>query len=252
LAALMAQAGLRADAAREAIRAGGIVDADTGAVPNARFGWGRLSAAGALGATAGGSPPTLSLEAVPVLPGAAATLHVTATDADGNASALRLKWDDDYDGTWDTAWGPVADRQVTNDQAGSRLFKARVRDAKGLVAEGVRTVVVDARFVKPLDETLIAELAAQAGRVVTVEEGCLPGGFGSAVLEALAARGLAVQVRRLGLPDRFVAHGNADGQRAAFGLDAAGIARAVRELCAPPDEAPAPTPAGVRAGGQAG
>jgi 1-deoxy-D-xylulose-5-phosphate synthase len=147
------------------------------------------------------------------------------------------------------AGGPKPDALVV--AYGSTVHPA-IAAAKDLAAAGLRAVVVDARFVKPLDETLIAELAAQAGRVVTVEEGCLPGGFGSAVLEVLAARGLSVQVRRLGLPDRFVDHGNADAQRAAFGLDAAGIAREVRELCAAPDEAHAPGPAGVRAGGQAG
>ncbi len=121
--------------------------------------------------------------------------------------------------------------------------------AKALAAEGIRAVVVDARFAKPLDETLIVELAEQAGRVVTVEEGCLPGGFGSGVLELLAARNLALPIRRLGLPDQFVAHGNADAQRAAFGLDAAGIARAMRELCAGAGETPE-APAAQLAGAQ--
>src|SRR5690606_8126976 len=57
-----------------------------------------------------------------------------------------------------------------------------VAAARTLAEEGTRVVVVDPRFVKPLDETLICELAAQTGRVITVEEGCLQGGFGSAVL----------------------------------------------------------------------
>jgi 1-deoxy-D-xylulose-5-phosphate synthase len=140
------------------------------------------------------------------------------------------------------AGGPKPDALVV--AYGTTVHPA-IAAAKALAGEGLRAVVVDARFVKPLDETLIAELAAQAGRVVTVEEGCLPGGFGSAVLEALSSRGLSVQVHRLGLPDRFVEHGSADDQRAAFGLDAAGIARAVRELCAPRAE---PARAGVQAG----
>jgi 1-deoxy-D-xylulose-5-phosphate synthase len=92
---------------------------------------------------------------------------------------------------------------------------------------------VDARFVKPLDEELVAAEARRAGRLVTVEEGCLPGGFGAAVLEALERRGLIADgllVRRLGLPDQFVTHGDPARQRAELGLDADGIARACREL----------------------
>jgi 1-deoxy-D-xylulose-5-phosphate synthase len=137
------------------------------------------------------------------------------------------------------AGGPKPDALVV--AYGTTVHPA-IAAAKALAAEGIRAVVVDARFVKPLDETLIVELAEQAGRVVTVEEGCLPGGFGSAVLEVLAARGLAVPVKRLGLPDAFVGHGNAEAQRARFGLDAAGIARAVRELAARDEPAVAPAP----------
>ncbi|HLV60921.1 MAG TPA: 1-deoxy-D-xylulose-5-phosphate synthase [Fredinandcohnia sp.] len=105
-----------------------------------------------------------------------------------------------------------------------------VAAARHLEAEGVRAVVVDPRFVKPLDEELICDLARQTGRVVTVEEGCLQGGFGSAVLELLHERGILVPVRRLGLPDVFVPHGDPDAQRASYGFGADGIAEAVRGL----------------------
>jgi len=87
--------------------------------------------------------------------------------------------------------------------------------------------------VKPLDEGLIVAEAARARRVVTVEEGCLPGGFGSAVLEALDRRGLVaegIRVRRLGLPDAFLTHGDQARQRAELGIDKDGIARACREV----------------------
>lgn len=143
------------------------------------------------------------------------------------------------------AGGPEPDAAIV--AIGTTVHPA-IAAARELATEGLRALVVDARFVKPLDEELIAELAAQTGRVVTVEEGCLRGGFGSAVLEALAARDLHPQVRRLGLPDRFIEHGDADVQRHELGIDAAGIARAVRELCA--SAAPATAPA--RVGGRAG
>ncbi len=111
--------------------------------------------------------------------------------------------------------------------------RAAVAAAEALASEGIAVSVVDARFVKPLDEELVAAEAARARRVVTVEEACLPGGFGSAVLEALERRGLVAEgilVRRLGLPDAFVTHGDPAKQRAELGIDRDGIARACREL----------------------
>jgi len=105
--------------------------------------------------------------------------------------------------------------------------------AEALAASGLAVSVVDARFAKPLDEELIVAEGRRAGRLLTVEEGCLPGGFGSGVLELLERRGLVadgIVVRRLGLPDQFVTHGDAPKQRAELGIDAEGIARACREL----------------------
>jgi 1-deoxy-D-xylulose-5-phosphate synthase len=102
--------------------------------------------------------------------------------------------------------------------------------AAELAAAGVSAAVLNPRFVKPLDVRRITELAARCGAVVTVEEGCGGGGFGGAVLEALASAGVAVPVRCLAIPDRIVEHGDPDAIRAEMGLDAAGIARAVRSL----------------------
>jgi 1-deoxy-D-xylulose-5-phosphate synthase len=105
--------------------------------------------------------------------------------------------------------------------------------AEALSASGLAVSVIDARFAKPLDEELIVAEARRAGRLLTVEEGCLPGGFGSGVLELLERRGLVadgIVTRRLGLPDQFVTHGDAAKQRAELGIDADGIARACREL----------------------
>jgi 1-deoxy-D-xylulose-5-phosphate synthase len=89
--------------------------------------------------------------------------------------------------------------------------------------------VADARFVKPLDTDLIASLASRCGTVVTVEDNVALGGFGSAVLEALAAAGMAhVPVRRLGVPDEPVRHGPRSRLLDAMGLTPEGIAAAVR------------------------
>jgi 1-deoxy-D-xylulose-5-phosphate synthase len=108
-----------------------------------------------------------------------------------------------------------------------------VAAAEALAKDGIAATVVDARFVKPLDEELVCGEAAKARRVVTVEEGALAGGFGAAVLEAFERRGLLAEglvVKRLGLPDEFITHGDQGKQRAELGLDAAGIAAACRAL----------------------
>jgi len=142
VAALLAQAGVKGDAARDAIRAGAIVDADTGTVPNKRYGFGRLSAAGAFGVAHDGEPPTLTLSAQPAFlkPGETATLTPVATDPDGAAADLEIKWDDGYDGTWDIPYGPVQPRTVTQATAGTQVYKARVRDATGRIAEAIAQV----------------------------------------------------------------------------------------------------------------
>ncbi len=99
-----------------------------------------------------------------------------------------------------------------------------------LSEQGVSCAVVDARFLKPLDEGLILEVARRCGRVMTVEENVAAGGFGSAVLELLAAHGMAgVHVELLAVPDEFVEHGNPTALRAKYGLDAQGIVRRATE-----------------------
>jgi 1-deoxy-D-xylulose-5-phosphate synthase len=79
--------------------------------------------------------------------------------------------------------------------------------ADALAERGLDVTVADARFAKPLDAGLVAQLAAEHDLLVTVEESMLMGGFGSAVLETLADSGAATRVLRVGLPDRYVTHG---------------------------------------------
>jgi 1-deoxy-D-xylulose-5-phosphate synthase len=95
-------------------------------------------------------------------------------------------------------------------------------------AEALDASVANMRFVKPLDETLICELAAHHAALVTVEEGSVMGGAGSAVAELLHAAGLSTPVLILGLSDTFIEHGDQQALLAEQGLDAAGIERAVR------------------------
>jgi 1-deoxy-D-xylulose-5-phosphate synthase len=93
----------------------------------------------------------------------------------------------------------------------------------------LNATVANMRFVKPIDRELAYRLAASHELVVTVEESVVAGGAGSAVAEALAAAALAVPVLALGLPDAFVEHGDHAQLLADCGLDAPGIARAIRE-----------------------
>lgn len=104
--------------------------------------------------------------------------------------------------------------------------------AQQLREQGLDVGVVNARFAKPLDMETIERLLADSKFLVTVEEGQLMGGFGSAVLEAINEAGFdATRVRRLGIPDQFTEHGTREELLADLGLDADGIANACRELC---------------------
>jgi 1-deoxy-D-xylulose-5-phosphate synthase len=96
------------------------------------------------------------------------------------------------------------------------------------VAEALGATLVDMRFVKPLDEALILQMADSHELLVTVEENVVAGGAGSGVNEFLLAQGRRVDVLNLGLPDRFVAHGKVPELHAACGLDVAGILASVR------------------------
>ncbi|MFM8464105.1 MAG: 1-deoxy-D-xylulose-5-phosphate synthase, partial [Burkholderiaceae bacterium] len=93
-------------------------------------------------------------------------------------------------------------------------------------AEALNVTVVDMRFVKPLDVELVTQLASTHALIVTIEEGAVMGGAGSAVSEALSAAGFVKPVLQLGLPDQFIDHGDAQQLLAQCGLDAAGIANA--------------------------
>ena len=93
---------------------------------------------------------------------------------------------------------------------------------------------MNARWAKPLDEELILRLARTTGRIVTVEEGVVAGGFGSAVGELLHARGLHdVQLEIIAIPDVFVEHGSPSILRELYGLTAGHIKDVVRQLVRP-------------------
>ena len=124
----------------------------------------------------------------------------------------------------------ASDRQGAIIAVGVSVWQA-MQAAERLSKEGVSTAVVNARYVKPLDQELIADVARRVRYVVTVEEGCKMGGFGSAVLEALSdARVTDVTTKIIGLPDWYIEQGPQDLLRERYGLTAEGIYQSVKEL----------------------
>ncbi len=108
---------------------------------------------------------------------------------------------------------------------------ASLRAAEKLAASGIDAAVINARFLKPLDANLLYGWARKTGKVLTVEENVLQGGFGSAILELFQERGLSsIQVKRLGIPDVFLEHGPQALLRGKYGIDEAGIFNGAKEM----------------------
>jgi 1-deoxy-D-xylulose-5-phosphate synthase len=105
--------------------------------------------------------------------------------------------------------------------------------AKGidaLQAEGYSVAHYDMRFAKPIDEMLLHEVFGKFKHVVTLEDGCIMGGMGSAVLEFMADHGYQAQVKRLGIPDHFIEHGTQKELYAECGFDDIALVAAVKEM----------------------
>jgi len=109
--------------------------------------------------------------------------------------------------------------------------QSAVQAATELAEEGIHLAVVNARWAKPLDEALILRLAQTCGRVITVEDHMLAGGFGSAVLELLNRQDLRmIPLRMIGLPDRFVEHGAPAILNELYGLSSGHIKEVAHDL----------------------
>jgi 1-deoxy-D-xylulose-5-phosphate synthase len=105
-----------------------------------------------------------------------------------------------------------------------------IKSCELLQIEGINAAHFDMRFVKPIDEDLLHDICNRFDKIITVEDGCLMGGFGSAVLEFIADNGYHVNVKRLGIPDEVIEHGEQHELHKACGFDPNGIAAAVREM----------------------
>src|SRR5690606_34241354 len=125
---------------------------------------------------------------------------------------------------------PVGTGEVRRQGRGIAILAFGTMVAPSLeAAEQLDATVANMRFVKPLDAALVRQLAQTHDALVTVEEGSVMGGAGSAVAEALAEAGIVKPILQLGLPDRFIDHGDAAVLLARCGLDAAGIAQSIRK-----------------------
>jgi 1-deoxy-D-xylulose-5-phosphate synthase len=102
--------------------------------------------------------------------------------------------------------------------------------ARNLRTEGIEAAVYDMRFVKPLDEALLHEVFREFAKIITVEDGTIQGGFGSAITEFMVTHGYKAQTRILGIPDSIIEHGTLKELHHEAGIDAEGIAEAAREL----------------------
>lgn len=105
-----------------------------------------------------------------------------------------------------------------------------VEACEKLAKEGLNPAHYDMRFVKPLDEKMLHEIFKNFSKVVTVEDGCLMGGFGSAIIEFMAENNYSAQVKRLGIPDAIIEHGEQIELQKECGFDPDGIAQAVIQM----------------------
>ena len=113
------------------------------------------------------------------------------------------------------------------------MVHSAMQTAEILSEHGIEATVINARFAKPLDTELILPLAQRIGRVVTLEEGCVMGGFGSGLAEALLDNNVVVPVMRIGVPDILVDHAKPDESKVDLGLTPAQIAERVRTMFSP-------------------
>lgn len=198
----------------------------------------RAGLVGADGATHAGNYDIAFLRCIPNM--------IVATPSDENETRLLLTTCYQYPGPASVRYprgsgaGAAVEVSLDTVPVGRGIVRRRGTGAAVLVfgtllpaalkaAEVLDLTVVDMRFVKPMDVELVLEMAAEhALGLVTLEEGCLMGGAGSAVSETLAANSIVTPILHLGLPDRFIDHGDQGALLAGVGLNATGIENAIR------------------------
>jgi 1-deoxy-D-xylulose-5-phosphate synthase len=101
---------------------------------------------------------------------------------------------------------------------------------KTLMTDGIEPAHYDMRFVKPLDDKLLHEVFKHFHKILTIEDGCIMGGFGSAILEWMNEHGYSAEVKRLGIPDKVIEQGKPEQQQAECGFDPKSIVNIAREM----------------------
>ena len=197
----------------------------------------RAGIVGADGATHAGNYDTAFLRCVPNM--------VVATPSDENEARLLLSTCYQYPGPASVRYprgagcGAAETAGLDTVELGRGVVRRKGRKIAILgfgtllqpalaAAEKLDATVADMRFVKPIDRALILDLAGSHDALVTIEDAAIMGGAGSAVLEVLAAEGVAIPVLQLGFPDEFIDHGDQLALLAGIGLDAAGIEQSIR------------------------
>ncbi|MFN5465466.1 MAG: 1-deoxy-D-xylulose-5-phosphate synthase [Cyanobacteriota bacterium] len=162
---------------------------------------------------------------------------VTALDHDGPCAIRFPRGEGEGVPLMEEGWQPLqigrAEQLTDGDDLLIVAYGAMVAPAMataGLLQEkGVRATVVNARFLRPLDEHLLLPLARRISRVVTMEEGALAGGFGGAMVEALSDHGIQASVLRIGIPDVLVDHATPEQSKESLGLTPAQMAKRIQE-----------------------
>ncbi|MEB3302570.1 MAG: 1-deoxy-D-xylulose-5-phosphate synthase [Cyanobacteriota bacterium] len=162
---------------------------------------------------------------------------VTALDHDGPCAIRFPRGEGEGVPLMEEGWQPLqigrAEQLTDGDDLLIVAYGAMVAPAMataGLLQEkGVRATVVNARFLRPLDEHLLLPLARRISRVVTMEEGALAGGFGGAMVEALSDHGIQASVLRIGIPDVLVDHASPEQSKESLGLTPAQMAQRIQE-----------------------
>jgi len=112
------------------------------------------------------------------------------------------------------------------------MLKETRQAAEILKKEGIKAEVINARFVKPLDEKMILKSLKKTGKGITLEENALIGGFGSGILELLEDKGMnEIQIHRIGAPDEFIGYDSPTNIKKQFGMDAESIVKKTKEMC---------------------
>jgi len=127
-------------------------------------------------------------------------------------------------GTWEIL---KEGAELTIIACGSMVYPA-LNVAEALEQEGISIGVVNGRFIKPMDNRLLSEIASRTKKILTLEENTVMGGFGSGVMELLSKEEILIPIKSMGIPDTFITHGNQKKLRNALGIDREGIKKAIK------------------------